>query len=390
MVTFGRAASQELRERVRAQLVEAERALADDPALRAVDRRRPTCSTCSLDCGRRRARRAGTGGVTEALAGFDARHDRHHPPVLLDGARLASASPATPTPAPGSSRTSTTWWSRWSTTSTCAPSPAPRARRCSPAARRWPSPAPAVGDPQARLEPAGEDRPTTPAGRRVGLRAARSREEIDRRKRRLGILVLRRPARPARRRAARPTTPPARERMRQRWRIVLVDEFQDTDPVQWQVLDRAFSGHATMVLIGDPKQAIYAFRGGDVVDLPRTPPRPPPPSRRSRSTGAATPALLGRVPDDAGAAPSSATRGSSCTTSRRTTTAAGWSGRRTPRRSGCASCAVSTLGRRGTAPLTVRQVRPHVAARPRPRRPRAAGVGRDRSRAARSSRATSR
>ena len=35
--------------------------------------------------------------------------------------------------------------------------------------------------------------------------------------------------------------------------------------MQWQVLDRAFSGHATMVLIGDPKQAIYAFRGGDVV-----------------------------------------------------------------------------------------------------------------------------
>ena len=52
--------------------------------------------------------------------------------------------------------------------------------------------------------------------------------------------------------------------MRRRWQIVLVDEFQDTDPVQWQVLDRAFSGHATMVLIGDPKQAIYAFRGGDV------------------------------------------------------------------------------------------------------------------------------
>ena len=52
--------------------------------------------------------------------------------------------------------------------------------------------------------------------------------------------------------------------MRARWKVVLVDEFQDTDPVQWQVLDRAFSGHATLVLIGDPKQAIYAFRGGDV------------------------------------------------------------------------------------------------------------------------------
>ena len=45
----------------------------------------------------------------------------------------------------------------------------------------------------------------------------------------------------------------------------MVDEFQDTDPVQWQVIDRAFSGRSTLVLIGDPKQAIYAFRGGDIV-----------------------------------------------------------------------------------------------------------------------------
>ncbi len=39
VVTFGRAASQELRERVRAQLVEAERALADDPSLPVSHRR---------------------------------------------------------------------------------------------------------------------------------------------------------------------------------------------------------------------------------------------------------------------------------------------------------------------------------------------------------------
>ncbi|HYP46589.1 MAG TPA: UvrD-helicase domain-containing protein [Propionibacteriaceae bacterium] len=58
--------------------------------------------------------------------------------------------------------------------------------------------------------------------------------------------------------------PAAIERLRQRYRIVLVDEFQDTDPVQWDILRRAFSGHATLVLIGDPKQAIYAFRGADV------------------------------------------------------------------------------------------------------------------------------
>ena len=119
----------------------------------------------------------------------------------------------------------------------------------------------AVGDPQARLEPAAEER-TTPAGRRVAFAEA-VRAEMEKRKRRLGILsyddLLGQLAD-----ALQHPDAPARARMRQRWRIVLVDEFQDTDPVQWEVLDRAFTGHATMVLIGDPKQAIYAFRGGDV------------------------------------------------------------------------------------------------------------------------------
>src|SRR6185295_14959441 len=52
-------------------------------------------------------------------------------------------------------------------------------------------------------------------------------------------------------------------RLRQRFEVVLVDEFQDTDPVQWDIMRRAF-GDGTLVLIGDPKQAIYAFRGADV------------------------------------------------------------------------------------------------------------------------------
>jgi len=47
--------------------------------------------------------------------------------------------------------------------------------------------------------------------------------------------------------------------------VVLIDEFQDTDPVQWEIVERAFAMAATtLVLIGDPKQAIYAFRGADV------------------------------------------------------------------------------------------------------------------------------
>jgi exodeoxyribonuclease V beta subunit len=58
--------------------------------------------------------------------------------------------------------------------------------------------------------------------------------------------------------------PAAADRLRQRYRIVMVDEFQDTDPIQWEILQRAFHRHSTLILIGDPKQAIYAFRGADV------------------------------------------------------------------------------------------------------------------------------
>src|SRR4051794_436715 len=55
------------------------------------------------------------------------------------------------------------------------------------------------------------------------------------------------------------------EQLRGRYRVVLVDEFQDTDPVQWRIVRRAFGdGATTLVLIADPKQAIYAFRGADV------------------------------------------------------------------------------------------------------------------------------
>lgn len=88
--------------------------------------------------------------------------------------------------------------------------------------------------------------------------------ELDRRKRMRGVLgyddLLSRLATAL----AEPDSPAA-ARMRHRWSVVMVDEFQDTDPVQWQVIDRAFRDHSTLILIGDPKQAIYAFRGGDIV-----------------------------------------------------------------------------------------------------------------------------
>jgi exodeoxyribonuclease V beta subunit len=53
--------------------------------------------------------------------------------------------------------------------------------------------------------------------------------------------------------------------LRQSFRAALIDEFQDTDDVQWEIFRRAFgTPEHRLVLIGDPKQSIYAFRGADV------------------------------------------------------------------------------------------------------------------------------
>ncbi|HEX7325777.1 MAG TPA: UvrD-helicase domain-containing protein [Rhodanobacteraceae bacterium] len=52
-------------------------------------------------------------------------------------------------------------------------------------------------------------------------------------------------------------------RLGQRWKAALIDEFQDTDAAQWRIVRRLF-GKGTLILVGDPKQAIYGFRGGDV------------------------------------------------------------------------------------------------------------------------------
>ncbi|MBN2287745.1 MAG: UvrD-helicase domain-containing protein, partial [Candidatus Glassbacteria bacterium] len=53
--------------------------------------------------------------------------------------------------------------------------------------------------------------------------------------------------------------------LREKYRAVLIDEFQDTDPVQYAVFSRVFAGgNSSLFLIGDPKQAIYGFRGADI------------------------------------------------------------------------------------------------------------------------------
>lgn len=57
--------------------------------------------------------------------------------------------------------------------------------------------------------------------------------------------------------------------VRQQYHCALIDEFQDTDAKQYRIFSTLFAGEiggtsANLTLIGDPKQAIYAFRGGDI------------------------------------------------------------------------------------------------------------------------------
>lgn len=55
--------------------------------------------------------------------------------------------------------------------------------------------------------------------------------------------------------------------LRARYRYALIDEFQDTDEVQWRIFQKIFfesSKKNPLQVIGDPKQAIYAFRGADL------------------------------------------------------------------------------------------------------------------------------
>jgi len=64
--------------------------------------------------------------------------------------------------------------------------------------------------------------------------------------------------------------------IRAQYPVALIDEFQDTDPLQYRIFSRIYGDHANpdssvaatarcaLLMIGDPKQAIYAFRGADI------------------------------------------------------------------------------------------------------------------------------
>jgi exodeoxyribonuclease V beta subunit len=53
--------------------------------------------------------------------------------------------------------------------------------------------------------------------------------------------------------------------LRAQYRAAFVDEFQDTDRAQWSVVQKVFLHEkGRLVVVGDPKQAIYSFRGADI------------------------------------------------------------------------------------------------------------------------------
>ena len=65
-----------------------------------------------------------------------------------------------------------------------------------------------------------------------------------------------------------------RHRLAQHYRFALIDEFQDTDPLQWKIirslasLDGQMAGDK-LFIVGDPKQSIYSFRAADVTIFAR-------------------------------------------------------------------------------------------------------------------------
>jgi DNA helicase-2/ATP-dependent DNA helicase PcrA len=56
-------------------------------------------------------------------------------------------------------------------------------------------------------------------------------------------------------------------RYQERWQYVLVDEYQDTNRVQYRLVNQLAAAHRNLCVVGDPNQSIYAWRGADIRNI---------------------------------------------------------------------------------------------------------------------------
>ena len=62
-------------------------------------------------------------------------------------------------------------------------------------------------------------------------------------------------------------SPEAKEKYAERYRYVMIDEFQDTNPVQYAIARELASVHGNICVVGDPDQSIYSWRAADVRNI---------------------------------------------------------------------------------------------------------------------------
>lgn len=54
------------------------------------------------------------------------------------------------------------------------------------------------------------------------------------------------------------------QKIKNRYQVIIIDEFQDTDPIQWSIFEKLNTDLKAFYLVGDPKQSIYRFRKADL------------------------------------------------------------------------------------------------------------------------------